>query len=77
MPLRASAVNDCFVVDEATAFAIEGMSRLPNPFRPEGKVADLEMILNERPQAERRMLLDVARRQIDELFGALPSAQIQ
>jgi hypothetical protein len=76
MPVRASAVNDCFVVDEAIAFAIEGMSRLPNPFRPEGKIADLKMILNERPQAERRMLLEVVRRRIDELLGVLPSAQI-
>jgi len=77
MALRARAVNECFVADEAIAFAIEGMSRLPNPFRPEGKIADLKMILNERLQAERRMLLEVAHRRIDELLGRLPCAQIQ
>jgi hypothetical protein len=37
-----TAVNDGFVVREAIAFAIEGMSRLPSAYRPVGKIANLK-----------------------------------
>jgi len=75
MPLRNSGVNDSCVVGEAIAFAIEGMSRLPKPYRPQRKIDDLKGILDEKPMAERRILQEDARRRIDELLRVLPSAQ--
>lgn len=72
MALKIAGVNDGFVVEEAIAFAIEGMSRLPSPYQPTGKIDDLKNILRERPQAEVRMLQEDARRRVDILLGVPP-----
>jgi len=75
MTLKIIGVKEgCFVVDEAIAFAIEGMSRLPSAHRPVGKIAELKDILSEMPQAELRILQDGARRRVDILLGVPPSA---
>lgn len=70
MPLKMAGVNDSFVVDEAIAFAVEGMSRLPSPYRPERKIAELKAILRENSQAEFANLEEDARRSIDILLSA-------
>ena len=72
MVLTIAGVNDGFVVEEAIAFAIEGMSRLPRPYRSEEKIAELKDILSEKPQAERMILQEVARRRVDILLGVRP-----
>ena len=70
MPLKIAGVNDAFVVDEAIAFAVEGMSRLPSPYRPERKIAELKAILRENSQAELTNLEEDARRSVDILLSA-------
>jgi hypothetical protein len=72
MTLKTAGVNDGFVVAEAIAFAIEGMCRLPSPYRLEGKIAELKDILNEKPQSERTFLQEDARRRVDILLGVPP-----
>ena len=74
MALKITGVKDRdgFVVGEAIAFAIEGMSRLPSAYRPAGKIADLKNVLSEMPQAELRMLQEDARRRVDILRGVPP-----
>jgi hypothetical protein len=74
MTFKITGVNDGFVVEEAIAFAIEGMSRLPSPYRPAGKIAELNDILSEKPQAERNSLQKDARRRVDLLLGVPPRA---
>ena len=70
MPLKIAGVNDAFVVDEAIAFAVEGMGRLPSPYRPERKIAELKAILRENSQAELTNLEEDARRSVDILLSA-------
>jgi hypothetical protein len=70
MPLKMDGVNDAFVVDEAIAFAVEGMSRLPSPYRPERKIAELKSILHENSQAEFTNLEKDARRSVNILLSA-------
>ena len=74
MALKITGVRDEFVIDEANAFAIEGMSRLPSAYRPAGKISDLKDILSEMPHAELALLLEEARRRVDILLGAPPLA---
>ena len=73
MPFKITGVNpanDDFIVSEAIAFAVEGMSRLPSAHRPSGKIDDLKNRLSEIPQAERRVLEADARRRIKILLRA-------
>ena len=72
MPLKMDGVNDAFLIDEAIAFAVEGMSRLPRPYRPERKIAELKDILREKSQAEFSTLQEDARRSVDILLGVPP-----
>lgn len=74
MALKITGVKDRddFVVGEAIAFAIEGMSRLPSAHRPAGKIADLKDILSEISQAEITILQEDARRRVDILLGVPP-----
>ena len=64
--------RDGFVVGKTTAFAIEGMNRLPNAHRPAGKIADLKDILSEVSQAEITILQKDPRRRVDLLLGVPP-----
>ena len=74
MALKITGVKDRdgFVVGEAIAFAIEGMSRLPSAYRPAGKIAELKNILSEISQAEITILQEDARRRVDILLGVPP-----
>ena len=72
MALKIAGVNDAFVIDEAIAFAVEGMSRLPSPYRPERKIAELKDILREKSQADLTSLQEDARRSVDILLRVPP-----
>jgi len=71
---QITGVRAEFVIDEAIAFAIEGMSRLPSAYRPAGKISDLKDILSKIPHAELALLQEEARRRVDILLDVPPPA---
>jgi hypothetical protein len=62
------------IVLEAIAFAIEGMSRLPNVYRPDSNIDDLKELLGRGcNQRERDLFQRQARRRVDILLLKIPT----
>jgi hypothetical protein len=43
---RVTALDDFLIITEALAFAIEGMSRLPDQHRPAGDITEMKNLLS-------------------------------
>ncbi len=44
---QVTAWDDFLIITEALAFAIEGMSRLPDQYRPESRIAEMKNVLSD------------------------------
>ena len=65
-------VEQLNVVAEAITFAIEGMSRLPDPHRSESNIAELQQVLRSLAPTNLTNLQSVARSSVDILLGIRP-----
>jgi hypothetical protein len=65
-------VEQSNVVAEAIAFAIEGMSRLPDPHRSARNIAELQQVLRGLAPTNLTNLQSVARSSVDILLGIRP-----
>ena len=66
-----------YLVIEAIVFAIEGMSRMPDEFRPDNNIADLKEILHGMVSPKNLANYEwEARRRVDILLGKLPDSPV-
>ncbi len=56
-----------YLIADAIVFAIEGMSRLPDEYRPRSNIEDFKEILNDIRQDALALLQENAKRRVDAL----------
>ena len=72
MAITVSDPREGLILAEAIVFAIEGLSRLPDVYRPDSNIDDLKELLNNMGQRDLVFHHETARRRLNVLLGVPP-----